>query len=709
MKKHFFVTFMLIFSLVGSLFAQERAITGTITSAEDGLSLPGVNVLVKGTSIGVMTNADGQYTITVPSDAQTLEFSYIGMIPQEVVIGSSSVIDVVLQLSVQALDEVVVTALGIRKTEKSLGYSVTEVSGDNFVEARETNIANSLVGRVAGVNVSKQATGPAGSSRVIIRGNTSLTGNNQPLYIVDGVPIDNRNLGAAGMWGGTDKGDGISSLNPDDIETMSVLKGGSAAALYGSRASNGVILITTKSGKKSKGLSVEVNSNYTFDKGVSYLDYQTEYGQGTKGHAPTNLAEANQDGPGGANLHTQSFGGILNDASVIQFDGVSRPYSYAGDPMDQFYRTGSTFTNTVSLLGGNEAANFRVSASDLSNESIIPNSGLKKNTFNVNTNFKLSKFSGSIAGTYIMEDVKNSPRVNDVPRNVNMAIRYWPTSVPVNIAEGDPDKIGADPVTGLELLPSYNTWGGNPYWAAYQSVNDRTKDRMLGNMRLRYDPTDWLFIQGRMGLDKYFTSITDITPTGQAYSPAGSMALQFREYTQTNNELIIGLDKALDMGLGINAMVGANMMESSMEYRAQNGSVFAIPFFHSIQNTTNKSHSVSQVNDGINSVFYSAEVSYNSIYLTTTGRQDWFSTLDGASIFYPSVSLSAVVSDMVDISAIDFLKVRGAWSQVGGATTPYATSFNYALGNPHLGNAQGYINGNVVPNKELVPLLATEI
>jgi len=462
MKKRFFVTFMFIFALVGSLFAQERTITGTVTSAEDGLSLPGVNVLVKGTSIGQMTNADGQYTIAVPSDAQTLEFSFIGMQSQEVVIGSSSVIDVVLQSSVQALDEVIVTALGIRKSEKSLGYSVSEVAGDDFVQARETNIANSLVGRVAGVNVSKNATGPAGSSRVIIRGNTSLTGNNQPLYVVDGVPIDNQNLGMASMWGGTDKGDGISSLNPDDIESLSVLKGGSAAALYGSRASNGVILITTKSGKKAKGLTVEVNSNYTFDKGVSYLDYQTEYGQGTKGHAPVNIDEANLDGPGGANLHTQSFGGKLDGSSVIQFDGVSRPYEYAGDPMDQFYRTGSTFTNTVSLLGGNEAANFRVSASDLSNESIIPNSGLKKNTFNVNTNFKLSKFSGSIAGTYIMEDVKNSPRVNDVPRNVNMAVRYWPTSVPVNIAEGDPDKIGADPVTGLELLPSYNTWGGQP-------------------------------------------------------------------------------------------------------------------------------------------------------------------------------------------------------------------------------------------------------
>ena len=709
MKKRFFVAIMLIFAMVGSSFAQERTLTGTVTSAEDGLSLPGVSVVVKGTSIGTMTNASGQYTITVPADAQTLVFSFVGMQTQEVVIGSSSVIDVVLQVSVEELEEVVVTALGITKDEKSLGYSVSEVSGGNFVEARETNIANSLVGRVAGVNVSKQSTGPAGSSRVVIRGNTSITGNNQPLYVVDGVPIDNTQLGAAGMWGGSDRGDGISSLNPDDIESLSVLKGGSAAALYGSRASNGVILITTKSGKKTTGINVEFNSNYTFDQAVSFLDYQTEYGQGTKGIKPTNIATASQSGYGNCNLHTQSFGAKMDGSSVIQFDGVSRPYSYAGNPMDQFYRTGGTFTNTVSVLGGGENANFRVSASDLSNESVIPNAGMRKNTFNVNTNFKLGRVSGSVTGTYVLEDVKNSPMTADAPRNSNSSLRWWPTSVPVNIAEGDPDKPGADPETGFELLPSYNTWGGNPYWAAYQSVTDRTKDRMLGNARLRYDPTDWLYIQGRIGMDRFNTTRTDITPTGQGYRIDGTMGLRYQQFSETNNELIAGLDKVLDMGLGINAMVGGNMMERIMDTENQGGTTFAIPFFHSIQNTVNRSQSVTTLKEGINSVFYSAEVSYNSIYLTTTGRQDWFSTLDGASIFYPSVSLSAVLSDLIDMPVFDFLKVRGAWSQVGGATSPYSTSFSYGLGNPHLGNAQGSITGTAVPNLELVPLLATEI
>ncbi|MEA3480268.1 MAG: TonB-dependent receptor plug domain-containing protein, partial [Bacteroidota bacterium] len=316
MKKHFFVVFMLIFALVGSLFAQERTITGTVTSAEDGLSLPGVNVVVKGTGIGTITDVGGQYSIAIPSDAQALGFSFIGMQPQEVAIGSSNVIDVVLQVSVEELEEVVVTSLGIKREKKALGYSVTQVSGDDFVEAREVNIANSLSGKVAGVSVSSIATGPSGSSRVIIRGNTSLTAQNQPLYVVDGIPIDNTQMGAAGMWGGADLGDGVSSLSPDNIESISVLKGNAAAALYGARASNGVILITTRQGNKSKGIGVEFTTNFVTERQVDYTDFQKEYGSGDRGLKPAGQNEAIVMG-------LYAWGAKLDGTSVIQYDGVS--------------------------------------------------------------------------------------------------------------------------------------------------------------------------------------------------------------------------------------------------------------------------------------------------------------------------------------------------------------------------------------------------
>jgi TonB-linked SusC/RagA family outer membrane protein len=709
MKKRSVILIMLIFSMVGSSFAQERTIKGTVTSAEDGLSLPGVNVVVKGTSIGAVTDAKGQYSIAVPSDAQTLVFSFIGMQSQEVAIGNSGVIDVPLKVSAEALQEVIVTALGIRKNEKSIGYSVTRVAGSEFVQARETNVGNALVGRIAGVSVAKPVTGAAGSSRIVIRGSSSISGNNQPLIVIDGVPMDNQNLGNAGMWGGSDGGDGISSINPDDIETMTVLKGGSAAAIYGSLASNGAILITTKSGKNSNGISVEFNSNYTIEKAVSYLDWQTEYGQGSKGHAPETLTEARQDGPGGANLHLQSFGGKLDGHSVINWDGVMRPYSYAGNAQDAFYERGSTFTNTLAVTGGNENANFRMSASDLKSESVIPNAPMRRTTFAANTNFKKGKVSGGLSGTYMLEDVQNATIVADVPQNTNTPVVWWTTSVPISTVKGDPDKPGADPVTGMELLPTNDIWGGNPWWAAYQAVNDRKKDRMIGSAMLRYDPTEWLYLQVRMGLDKYNRSITQITPTGQGYSPTGDYRQTQQQYGQTNNEILVGFNKALDMGLGINAFAGGNMMKKKMDTEELYGSTFAIPFFHSLMNTVNPSRGLGTIQSGINSVYYSAEFSYKSIYLTTTGRQDWFSTLDGKAIFYPSVSLSAVLSDLVNMPVFDFLKLRTAWSQVGGATSsPYSTSFSYALGTPHNGFAQGSISNGGVPNNGLRPLTSNE-
>ncbi len=709
MKKRSVILIMLIFVVVSSSFAQERTIKGTVTSAEDGLFLPGVNVLVKGTSIGVITNAQGQYSITVPSDAQTLVFSFIGMLTQEVVIGNASVIDVPLQVAAEALQEVVVTAMGIRRSEKSIGYSVSKVAGAEFVQARETNIGNALVGKIAGVSIAKPSTGAAGSSRIVIRGNSSVSGNNQPVIIIDGVPMNNSNLGNAGEWGGSDGGDGISSINPDDIETMTVLKGGSAAALYGSLASNGAILITTKSGKNAKGISVEFNSNSTIETAVSYLNWQQEYGQGNKGHAPTTLTEARQDGPGGGNLHMQSFGGKLDGSSVINWDGVMRPYSYVGNAQDAYYETGHTLTNTLAVTGGNENANIRLSASNLQNEGVIPNTPMSKTTFTVNNNFKKERFSGNLMGTYSIEDVKNIPYVADVPHNPNTQAMWWTNSVPITTMKGDPDKPGADPNTGMELLPTNDVWGGNPWWAAYQSINSRKKDRLIGSAMVRYDPADWLFVQLRMGLDKYNRSTSTLTPTGQGYAPKGDLTEQGQQFTETNNEVLVGFNRKLDMGLGINGFVGGNMMHQTNESQYLYGSEFAIPFFHSLSNTVNPSRSSGYSELGINSAYYSAEFSFKSVYLTTTGRQDWFSVLDGKSIFYPSVSLSAVLSDLFKVPGFDFLKVRTAWSQVGGANVgAYSTTFSYGLGTPHNGFAQGSINGGSVPNKGLKPLLSTE-
>ncbi|HMQ90534.1 MAG TPA: TonB-dependent receptor plug domain-containing protein, partial [Flavilitoribacter sp.] len=291
MKSRFYRRFLhslLLVTVFSSFaFAQGRTITGTVTDA-DGLALPGVNVILKGTGTGSVTDVDGKYSISVSGDQSVLTFSYIGYSDIDITVGSRSVVDVNMNSDAQVLSEVVVTALGIKRNSRALQSSVTQVDGSNFTQARENSLANALAGRVAGVNVTKIASGPAGSSRVVIRGAKTLGSNlNQPLYVVDGVPMTNNNYGQAGLWGGSDNGDGISSLNPDDIESTTVLKGASAAALYGSRAANGVILITTKKGTARKGIGVEFNSNFVFEKVNNLTDLQTTHGSG--GMVGTNL------------------------------------------------------------------------------------------------------------------------------------------------------------------------------------------------------------------------------------------------------------------------------------------------------------------------------------------------------------------------------------------------------------------------------------
>jgi TonB-dependent SusC/RagA subfamily outer membrane receptor len=367
---------LLFFALTLSAYAQQ--ISGTV-SDENGVPLPGATVLVQGTSNGVSTDFDGNYSISA-SQGDTLVFSFVGYASQSVVVGSSSTVNVSLEPD-NTLEEVVVTALGVQRNTKALGYSVTNVDGDEISANPTTNAINALAGKVAGVNITGGAMGAKGSSRVVIRGSSSLTGNNQPLYVVDGITINNNNLGAAGMWGGTDFGDGISSINPDDVASVTVLKGGAAAALYGSRASNGVILITTKSGLGSEGMGIEINSTAQFDTlNTSLWDTQTTYGAGSLGVVPSNSASAMDN-------MWSAWGARMEGQLVPGFDGISRPYVYS-DNKDKFYQMGTTFSNTVSFSTGDEDGNTRFSFTNLDNDDISPNSTLDRNSLGINTTQK---------------------------------------------------------------------------------------------------------------------------------------------------------------------------------------------------------------------------------------------------------------------------------------------------------------------------------
>ncbi|MDB4148091.1 TonB-dependent receptor plug domain-containing protein, partial [bacterium] len=413
---NFLSSFLLLF--VFGFSVQAQSISGTVTD-ENGVPLPGATVLVEGTSNGVSTDFDGNYSINA-SSGDTLVFSFVGYSNQSVVVGSSATVNVSLQPD-NALSEVVVTALGVKRNVKAVGYSITQVDGEELSDNKTTNAINALQGKVAGVVVNGSAMGAKGSSRVVIRGASSLNGNNQPLYVIDGITINNDNLGAAGMWGGTDYGDGVSSINPDDIESVSVLKGGAAAALYGSRASNGVIIINTKTGAGAKGIGVEYNTTMQFDVlNNSLVDVQTIYGQGRDGVHSVGFANRTFD----------SWGGKLDGSMKEQFDGVSRPYTYTGDNQDKFYRVGETYTNTIAVSTANENSNTRFSATNLNNQDVTPNSSLKRNSFSVNNSNKFGdKISVDVNMKYVLEDQVGNPNMADGPSNSNWPARYFANSI----------------------------------------------------------------------------------------------------------------------------------------------------------------------------------------------------------------------------------------------------------------------------------------
>ncbi len=714
-----------------AVLAQERVVSGSVKDS-NGAGLAGVSVIVKGTTTGTNTNMDGKYSISAGSNA-TLVFSFIGYTSKEVVVGNQSVVDVVLAEETQQLGEVVVTALGIERSQKSLQSAVTKVPGVSLTSARENNFGASIQGRVAGVNVTKAGTGPAGSSRVIIRGNKSLGGNNQPLYVVDGIPMDNTNFGQAGVWGGTDMGDGLSSINPDDIESITVLKGANAAALYGSRGGYGVINITTKRGTARKGIGIEFNSNYVFEKVINYMDLQNEYGNGDLAYS---IPGDNTSPRIGTKPATQdqafnqesAWGAKLDGSPAIMWDGVTRPYSLVGDHknFDSFFQTGGSFTNTLSLSGGSDKQTFRFSFSDMQSQAVIPNSGFNRKNVSLSTNGKFGKrvtFGAKVLYSY--EDAKNRPMVSDSPGNAVQAVMLMAPNYDVNDMRGDPKKLGAVPegvttvdnkLTGYELQKSPNLWGQNPWWAAYQFINSDKRDRLITSGQLRFDITDFLYLQGKVGMDWYSRKTKSLVPQGTGYQIGGAAGEGFENVREINQEWMLGFDKGFGK-VNVNAFVGGNKMTRNNESTSANGSNFNVPFFASVNNTSSQNFGYGYTGSGINSLYGSAEVSYGGyLYVTGTARNDWFSVLNpkSNSKLYPSIGASFVFSDAFKTlpKVISFGKVRASWGQVATANVgPYAGNLTYGLlGQGHLGRAMAqYSSGGNIPNPNLVPALSTEI
>lgn len=688
----------------GSMQQSALRVAGRVTDKETGESIPGVSILLKGSNVGTTTDMDGNYNIDVSGDGAVLVFSYVGYMTQEIAVNDRSEIHIQMIFDARNLGEVIITALGIERDERNLGYAVEKVEGERLSENKTVNLSSALSGKIPGVDITNTANGVAGSKRVIIRGISSITGNNQPLWVVDGVPINTSSIGNAtpSGGGGFDYGDGLTGLNADDIENITVLKGNAAAALYGSRASNGVILVNTKSGKDiDKNLSVAINSSLTLDEVVDFTDWQYEYGQGTRGNKPLNQTETLQAGNSG-------WGARMDGTPVVQFDGIARPYSPAKDNVKSFYRTGITRTNTASLLGNFDDHNFRISASNLGNRDVTPNASFDRNNLSVHSNSGFGKLSATVVLNYVDEKAENRQRIGGNYSNVNYTLIQLPTSVDV-----------------LDLQPGYDAFGKeigidnqgvitNPYFVTNKIYEVDRRRRVIASMDLKYEFTNWLYIKGRMMEDYLLFKKLDYTPSGVIWFPkGGGLNQNWRESNESNYELMIGSAFAVHDKLAFNGFIGGNIYKAATDIFTLDGSPFVIDGVYTSNNLANKYPSTNYIQSQTNSVFGMIELAYDDLLsVNFTGRKDWFSTLPtkNNSLFYPSVSVSYIFSDHVELpSWFNFGKLRGSFAQVSGGTDPYQLNLTYSLDrDQYRGINLQKVGNTLIPNTDLQPLLSSE-
>ncbi|RDC62783.1 TonB-dependent receptor SusC [Adhaeribacter pallidiroseus] len=671
---------------------------------DKGEPLPGVSIQISGTTQGTVTDASGTFTLNAPENA-SLIFSYIGYANQTVPLNGRPEITITLVADEKMLNEVVVTALGISREKKALAYSVSEVKGDEFTQARENNIANALTGKIAGVNATGLSTGPGGSSRVIIRGNGSLAGSNTPLYVINGMPLDNTTPGGSATTngGGTnvDRGDGIAGINPDDIESISVLKGGTAAALYGSRAANGVILITTKSGKAQKGIGVQYNSTYTLENVAIVPDWQYEYGQGLEGRKPADASQAIQTG-------RWSWGAKIDGSEFIAADGKTHPYVAQKNNIKNFYQTGNTFTNTLAFNGGTEALNFRFSLSDLDSKAILPNSTYDRKNATLSLNSKIGKrINIEVLAQYNNEQAHNRPSAGDATGNPN-----WTPYMIANTVDMRWVSPGYN-AAGMETPWNDAGVATNAYFVVNKFKNDDTKNRFIGQASIQFNLLDNLYLKGQVARDFSNYNFESVIPTGTIYTTGskGEMSLFTNESSETNAMLTANYNTNLSENFGLNVLAGGNRRNNYIRSYNLAGNQFIIPFFYTFSNLTNTTQSQSFSETQTNSVFGSVDLDYKGFaYLTFTGRNDWFSTLSpkNNSIFYPSVGGSFILSQALQLpKAISLAKFRASWAQVGGGgPNPYQINLSYSMVPSSTVPLQD-VTSTTISNPELGPLTST--
>ncbi|GAA4433875.1 SusC/RagA family TonB-linked outer membrane protein [Ravibacter arvi] len=701
------------------LGAQSR-VTGKVTTP-DGQALPGVNVLVNGTPTGTATDVNGVYALTAPPDAE-LVFSFIGYTTQKIKVGNRSVVDVQMKEQDQNLEEVVVTALGIKREAKTLGYATATVTADQIAVNRSPNLLSTLQGKMAGVNITTMSTGPAGTAKIRIRGQSSFSGQNNPLIVVNGVPIDNSNYSLGGDYGAaritnrSDGGDGMSSINPDDIESMTVLKGATAAALYGSRAKDGVVMITTKNGSSSKGWGVDYGLNFTTDTPLDFTDFQYEYGQGEGGKRPNDPNSQPTSG-------VWSFGEKFEPGmKQYLFDGEEWPYEPVRNRIRKFYNVGTNFTNTVSVSNGGPNGSFSLSFSNTDNKGIVPNSKFNRKTVNIGFSQKINpKLTASGNVNYSLENNTNPPQVDAQDFATATVIYTLANSMPFEALKAN--QVHPD---GKEFVFSRFLVRNNPYYSVNYHKETIDRNRLFGNIALKWDITKWLYLQGRLAQDYYVRNQDYNIPNGYApiaAAPAGYVNGAFvqdvRKFTERNIDFLLGGNHTFG-DFGIDATFGGNTRYVKMDFNSVAVTDFVQPGLYTVMNGRVKDPQYSLSEKKINSLYGAATFSYKEfLYLNVTARNDWFSTLSpqNRSILYPSVTGSFVFSQAIPTLPewISFGKVRAAYAEVGDDNVaPYSNALFYSVNNNMATTPGGQsvpvggINASSIPNRNLKPLRVKE-
>ena len=664
-----------------SISQQNGKVTGTVE--DDFGPVTGASVVVKGTTNGTITDMDGNFTLEGVKNGDVIQISFIGYSTMEITYTGQPVGVIKLAEDTQKLDEVVVTALGMKRSEKSLGYAMQELKGDALLDSRESNIANALSGKVSGLQVVRSSGSVGGSSKIVLRGANSLTGSNQPLVVVDGTPMDNFTGGVDDAWGnsGTDMGNGLSDINPEDIESMSVLKGASAAALYGSRAGNGVILITTKSGKKNDGLGINVNFGVTADTPFMLPELQSSFGQGSVGayNDQTNL----------------SWGPRIEGQTITTYDGRQVPMA-AYDNIGAFFGTGTSFNEGVSFQQDVNGTSMFFSFNRQDDSGVTPEQSLNKTNLTLRaTSFldEAKKWKVDAKVNYVNQNAHNRPIIGINPSNAFSTVYNLPRSLNVLDFENCVDDQGK-----MVWYDKSNSPQENPYWVTQYRQNDDTRNRILGNASLKYAPTDWFDIELRGGTDYYTTTTTQKLYSGGNTKPEGSYSEGSETFYENNFSFLATARKDdLISKLGGFVTFGGNIMQQKRTKMNASAGTLLVPDLFDVNNGVDKPSITSSLTQRkMNSLYGSLQLNWDGwLFLDVTARNDWSSTMskENRSYFYPSVSLSAVISDMVQKNGgsmpdwFSFAKVRASFAEVGNDLDPYQSYNVYTISKDANGNS----------------------